>query len=121
MCANDPSYSYGQFLRGDEYLQRGDSSSALQAFREALREDDTDYRVWIGLGDCQLMKKDNRTAAAHYCQALTIFPSCMNAYCRLAQVWIQAGNFDNAQHTVQRGLSIDRDCPSVRVERYLDM
>ena len=121
VCDKHPSYCYGHYLLGEEFLHRGDASAALQSFQNALREDDSDYRVWLGLGDCHLLKKDNRTAAAHYCQALTIFPSCTNAYCRLAQAWIQAGNFENAQQTINRGLSIDKDCMGVMIESECDV
>ena len=115
VCEKHPSYCYGHYLLGEEYLHRGDASSALQSFQNALREDDSDYRVWLGLGDCHYLRKDNRTAAAHYCQALTIFPGCMNAYCRLARAWIQAGNLENAHQTVNKGLSIDKNCMGVNV------
>lgn len=121
VCDKHPSYCYGHYLLGEEYLHRGDASSALQSFQNALREDDSDYRVWLGLGDCHLLRKDNRTAAAHYCQALTIFPSCSNAYCRLARAWIQAGNLENAHQTVNKGLSNDKNCMGVSVARLFDL
>ena len=121
VCDKHPSYCYGHYLLGEEYLHRGDASSALQSFQNALREDDSDYRVWLGLGDCHLLRKDNRTAAAHYCQALTIFPSCSNAYCRLARAWIQAGNLENAHQTVNKGLSNDKNCMGVSAARLFDL
>lgn len=113
LCNDHPEYVYGQYLRGEEYLQRGDVKTAFESFRSALRSDDGDYRVWLGLGDCYVFQKDYKTAVAHYMNAITLFPHCTNAYSRLVQAWIQLGDKGTAQRLLSKGLSIDGEHPSV--------
>ena len=107
LCNDHPEYVYGQYLRGEEYLQRGDVKTAFESFRSALRSDDGDYRVWLGLGDCYVFQKDYKTAVAHYMNAITLFPHCTNAYSRLVQAWIQLGERERRSDSCQRG------CPSM--------
>ena len=113
LCSEHPSYEYGQYLRGVEFLQRGDVKTALEAFRSALRNSEEDYRVWLGLGDCYVFQKEYKTAIAHYSNAVTLFPHCANAYTRLVQAWIQLDELSTAQRVLSKGLSIDGENPGV--------
>lgn len=113
MNACPQNYVYGNYLRGLEYLQRGDSTNALDFLRKALRIDNRDYRVWLGLGDWYTTKKEYDKAVIHYTQALNLFPQCTVGICRLAQALLWAKNGVAAQKMITKGLSLDRENPGV--------
>lgn len=108
-----PSYVYGNYLHGLECIQRGDAEIALTSFRKALKCDNHDYRVWLGLGDYYSLKKEYEKAVVHYTQSLTLFPHCLTACCRIAQSWIHLNNIGTAQKMISKGLLYDREYPGV--------
>lgn len=108
-----PSYVYGNYLHGLECIQRGDAEIALTSFRKALKCDNHDYRVWLGLGDYYSLKKEYEKAVVHYTQSLTLFPHCLTACCRIAQSWIHLNNIGTAQKIISKGLLYDREYPGV--------
>ena len=81
LCNDHPEYVYGQYLRGEEYLQRGDVKTAFESFRSALRSDDGDYRVWLGLGDCYVFQKDYKTAVHERNHPLPSLYECIQSSC----------------------------------------
>lgn len=100
-----PFYAYGFQLLGDEHLLRGDAEHAFDAFRKALRLSPKDHRIWLGLGDCYSLQRDFGRAQCHYEQALSLFPSCVSAECRLIQSLLQQGNTQKAQQLLHSALT----------------
>ena len=61
--------------------------------------------MWLGLGDCYSLQGEFSRAQCHYEQALSLFPSCVNAQCRLVQSLLQQGNAARAQQLLHSALT----------------
>ena len=94
-------------------MQQENSPMALECFRKALTQDKKDYRLWLAMGDYYSFRKDYNQASIHYQHCLELFPSCINAYCRLIRALDNLGKHSLVQQVLTKALSIDKENPEV--------
>ena len=94
-------------------MQQENSPVALECFRKALSCDKKDYRIWLAIGDYYSFRKEYNQASVHYQHCAELFPSCINAYCRLIRTLDNLKKYKLVQQVLTRALSIDKENPEV--------
>jgi Flp pilus assembly protein TadD len=94
-----------EFKRGIEFLQNGYSAKALEYFRHAaeLKQQNPYYLSFLGVSMARAQGK--WTAAAELCKtALSLRRNEPQLYLNLAEVYVSAGQRDDAVETLDIGL-----------------
>jgi type IV pilus assembly protein PilF len=81
---------------GSEYLQRGESTSALREYLEAEKLNPDDASVQFGLGSALNAKGRFQDGLQHYRKALEIDPKYTEAHNALGSTYLELGEWDNA-------------------------
>src|SRR5271157_5069926 len=84
------------FRLGSEYLQRGDSSSALREFLEAEKLTPNNASVQFGLGSALNAKGRFQDGLQHYRKALESDPRFTEVHNALGSTYLELGQWDAA-------------------------
>jgi tetratricopeptide (TPR) repeat protein len=84
------------FRLGSEYLQRGDSSSALREFLEAEKLTPNNASVQFGLGSALNAKGRFQDGLQHYRKALESDPRFTEVHNALGSTYLELGQWDDA-------------------------
>jgi len=84
------------FRLGSEYLQRGDSSSALREFLEAEKLTPNNASVQFGLGSALNAKGRFQDGLQHYRKALESDPRFTEVHIALVSTYLELGQLDDA-------------------------
>jgi len=84
------------FLLGSQYLQQGDSTSALREFLEAEKFNPRDASVQFGLGSALNAKGRFQEGLLRYRKVLEIDPKFTEAHNAMGSTYLELGQWDNA-------------------------
>lgn len=87
---------YVRYLTGRIFLDDGNYHTAAAYLRDAVKEFPTDYLSWNDLGLCYEKLGDIDEAAECYRRAINLFPHADGLWMSLADLYINAGRFDDA-------------------------
>jgi len=102
----DPDFSKAYFIKGMCYKDAGDTTRAIQNFREALDKDPESYHACIMLAQLYYGLKD-KIAISYYNNALNLQPKSLEAYYGLAMFYQETNELNRALETYATILNID--------------
>ncbi|MDD2556980.1 MAG: tetratricopeptide repeat protein [Desulfuromonas sp.] len=95
------------------YLKSGLLAAAADVLHQGLRWNSSHSRALAALGQVLYRHKDVDEARDVLARALTSDPTCRDALCTLAEIEIEAGNFQRAGKWLARAESLDATSSSV--------
>jgi tetratricopeptide (TPR) repeat protein len=103
-----------QFDRGWRFFQRGDLKTAEQEFVSALQTSPAFYPAETSLGDLDLVRKDAKSALAHFDRALEHQKTDVAALIGRGQALVALGREADALPAFESALAVDPSLSDVR-------
>lgn len=94
------------FMKGMNFLEKGDTSSAISSMQTAVEQDQKYYAAYMQMGWLYAEKK-NRLAIDYYDNALKLQPHSIEAYYGKAKFLQDIGDWENAALTYNALLEVD--------------
>jgi tetratricopeptide (TPR) repeat protein len=111
----DPKRVESQINLGVVLQAKGDMSTAIKCFKEALEIDGKSATAHTSLGLALEAKGDLEGAVAEHQIALGIEPKSVQAHNNLGTAQLARGELDDAMHTFQAALDIDPQFPATHI------
>jgi len=102
------------FINGNQFGEKGDHPSAVEEFKHAIEQDDTDPRYWISYGVCLMVLKHWDEAIDKLETGLGLKPAYAEADARLylAEALLKAGRKADAIKQLEHVSSMRPTYPS---------
>lgn len=92
------------------YQTKGDTESAIDAYKQSLKVDNTNLDTHLALGNLYITANRPEDARDEYLKAVKIDPSAFTRY-YLAQSYLQTGEYDKAEQQFQQIQRLDTKGP----------
>ncbi len=118
LIANYPNNAKGYSVKGDLLLRNGEKETALEAYKMALKFEETKFPIWnqVLILEYELLKFDDLYKDARACSAL--FPTISNVQLLYTIACVQLDRFQEAIDAADMGKELVVNEPAVEAEFY---
>jgi len=102
----NPQYTSAWTLMGHEFMERKNTSAAIEAYRKAIEVNDRDYRAWYGLGQTYEILKMPFYCLYYYRQAHKFRPNDSRMLVALGESYEKLNSMQQAKKCYFRAVSV---------------